>query len=306
MNEPSPAQLRTRRILVQTTIAHAAEDWTIDRFSRLVQLLSEQRHENGDAQRDTNAQPMFDVIARNREPGDAPDSVLATLDESAIDVLWLLAVDTGHGLHPQECRAIERFRRRGGGVMVARDHMDLGSSVCGLEGIGLAHHFHTRNQEADEKRRVNDDTATSYIHWPNYHSGRNGDYQELQVCGAVHPVLADPASATGAIRYFPAHPHEGAVSAPPGQPARVIACGRSQVSGETFNLAVAFEPHDGQGRAIAQSTFHHFADYNWDARAGCPGFVSEAPGDGMATNPAALADIHRYVVRATRWLAGDL
>ncbi|RZT10210.1 hypothetical protein SAMN05216319_1334 [Duganella sp. CF402] len=290
--------MTVRKILVQTTIPSTLDDWAIDRFSQMVALLG--------AQRDARGAPLFEVQARDRDSGARPDSVLSQLDTSDVDVLWLLAVDVGNGLHPEECRAIERFRLRGGGLMVARDHMDLGSSVCDLNGIGLAHHFHTRNQEGDASRRVNDDVATSYIHWPNYHSGRNGDYQELQVCGAIHPVLADPGSASGAIRFFPAHPHEGAVSAPPDQPARVIACGRSKVSGEQFNLVVAFERHQQHGRAIAQSTFHHFADYNWDARTGCPGFVSEAPGDGMSTHPAALADIHRYVINVARWLAGDL
>jgi len=285
-----------RKILVQTTIAPTTDDWAIDRFSQMVRLLEDQR--------DAQGRPAFDVRARNRASGGAPDSVLSTLDISDVDVLWLLAVDVGDGLHEQECRAIERFRQRGGGLLVTRDHMDLGSSVCGLAGIGLAHHFHSRNPEPDARRRVNDDTATSYIHWPNYHSGRNGDYQDVEVCGPVHPVLADPASRTGAIRYFPAHPHEGAVSAPPDQDARVIARGRSKASDEHFNLAVAFERNAGLGRAIANSTFHHFADYNWDPRTGCPSFVSEAPGDGMVTNPAALADIQRYVVNAAYWLAG--
>lgn len=281
--------MKKRTILVQTTIPTATGDWSIARFGRMVELLRDQ--------------PAFEVVARDRDPGPGPDSVLATLDTSDIDVLWLLAVDTGAGLHALDCAAIARFRQRGGGIMVARDHMDLGSSVCGLDGIGLAHHFHTHNPEADAHRRVNDDTVTSYIQWPNYHSGRNGDYQIIDVCLPVHPVLADPASPTGAIRYFPAHPHEGAVSAPPDAPARVIARGRSQASGASFNLAVAFDGEAGTGRALAESTFHHFADYNWDARSGCPGFVSEAPGDGMTTNPAALADIQRYVVNAAHWLA---
>lgn len=290
--------MTVRKILVQTTIRPATDDWSIDRFGQLVGLLA--------AQRDAHGNPLFSVCARDRGPGDAPDGVLATLDTSDVDVLWLLAVDTGDGLHPQECAAIERFRRRGGGLMVARDHMDLGSSVCGLDGIGEANHFHTRNPEPDARRRVDDDTVTSAIRWPNYHSGRNGDAQAIEVCPPLHPVLADPASPTGAIRLFPAHPHEGAVSAPPGQDARVIARGSSQASGAPFNLAVAFERRPDRGRAIVQSTFHHFADYNWDARTGCPGFVSEAPGDGMRTDPQALPDIQRYVVNAARWLAGDL
>jgi hypothetical protein len=289
--------MRPRKILVQTTIAPTTEDWAVDRFSMMTQLLR--------CQRDAHGRPLFEVVARDREPGAQPDSVLSTLDGSDVDVLWLLAVDVGAGLHAADCEAIGRFRRRGGGLLVARDHMDLGSSVCALADIGRAHHFHTRNQEADARRRVNDDMGTPYIHWPNYHSGRNGDYQQLAVCGELHPVLAHPDTPTGAIRYFPAHPHEGAISAPPGLPARVIASGRSLASGEVFNLAVAFERHDGKGRALAHSTFHHFADYNWDAGSGCPGFVSEAPGDSMQTHPDALADIQRYVINASRWLAGD-
>lgn len=286
----------TKRILVQTTIAPTQEDWSIARFGMLVHLLR--------AQRDGAGRPAFDVIARDREPGGAADSLLSRLDETDIDVLWLLAVDIGNGLHECECAAIERFRQRGGGVMVARDHMDLGSSLCALTGIGQANHFHSHNQEADLRRRVNDDQGTPHIHWPNYHSGSNGDYQQVLVLPPVHPVLADPTSASGAIRFFPAHPHEGAISAPPGTLARVVAVGRSKASGEQFNLAVVFEANENWGRAITQSTFHHFADYNWDPATGCPGFVSEAPGQGMLRQPAALADIQRYVVNAAHWLAG--
>jgi hypothetical protein len=284
-----------KRILLQTTITGTDNDWTIARFSMLTRLLRQQR--------DAAGRPAFEVLARDRAAGIGADSVLAQLDRSAIDVLWLLAVDTGNGLHPQECQAIQRFHQRGGGLLVSRDHMDLGSSVCGLAGIGLAHHFHTVNPESDLQRRVDDDRETANIHWPNYHSGKNGDYQTLQVCLPVHPLLADPDSPTGAIRYFPAHPHEGAISAPSLPGARVIATGTSKVSGNEFNLAVAIEAQPGQGRVIAQSTFHHFADYNWDSSSGCPGFVSEAPGDGMQRNPAALADIQRYVVNAAHWLA---
>jgi hypothetical protein len=45
------------------------------------------------------------------------------------------------------------------------------------------------------------------------------------------------------------------------------------------NLAVAFEAYGNHGRAVAQSTFHHFADYNWDTRLGAPSFVDEPPSD---------------------------
>jgi hypothetical protein len=283
-----------RKILIQTTIEPAAEDWAIHRFSQLVQLLRDQR--------DGGGAPLYEVVARDRAVRGQPDPVLSTIDRSDFDALWLLAVDVGDGLDPLECQAINRFRQRDGGLLVARDHMDLGSSVCGLDGVGVANHFHTRNPETDLRRRVNDDTGTPSIQWPNYHSGCNGDYQPVAICPPLHPVLADPASPTGAIRYFPAHPHEGAISAPSGQGARVIAQGRSLVSGEMFNLAVAFEREDGHGRAMVESTFHHFADYNWDLRLGCPGFVSEAPGDGFHRNPAALAEFQRYVTNVAAWL----
>ena len=289
----SPTPHRGRlNILIQTTISAAVDDWSIARFSKLVALLE--------------SQPALRVVARDRDPGKMPDSVLARIDESDVDVLILMAVDTGDGLHASECAAIDRFRQRGGGLLLARDHMDIGSSLHSLELVGQAHHFHSKNKERDAQRHVDDDVATTSIRWPNYHSGRNGDHQDVTVSGPqTHPVLLNPASPTGAIRFFPAHPHEGAISAPGEQQARVIATGRSRVSGAAFNLIVAFESRAGTGRALAHSSFHHFADYNWDSASGCPGFVSEMPGKGMANNADAIADISRYAVNAATWLAGD-
>jgi hypothetical protein len=59
--------------------------------------------------------------------------------------------------------------------------------------------------------------------------------------------------------------------------ARVIATGRSRVTGVEFNIAIAFEPSDAGGPAVAESTFHHFADDNWDLASGAPSFVNEPP-----------------------------
>ena len=86
--------------------------------------------------------------------------------------------------------------------------------------------------------------------------------------------------------------------------ARVIATGRSKVTGVPFNIAVAFEPIGGAGPAVAQSTFHHFADYNWDARMGSPNFVSEPPGGSLAKSERARRSIARYVGNLAMWLAG--
>jgi hypothetical protein len=285
---------RVIKILLQCTIPTTVDDWSIARFSRLGQVLRDERGSHG--------QPSFEVTMRDREAHGSPDSVLSTLDRSDFDQLWLFAVDIGDGLTPEDCRAISEFRRKGHGLMVSRDHMDLGSSVCNLAGVGAAHHFHSRNVNPDGRER--DDPYSTKISWPNYHSGANGDYQQVEIVTPMHPVLANSASPTGAIRYLPSHPHEGEVSAPPGERARVIATGRSRVTGRRFNLAVAFEAHAGRGRAIAQSTFHHFADYNWDTRLGAPSFVDEPPGDAILRVPEAAEDARRYARNLALWLGG--
>lgn len=290
--------IRPRRILLQTTIPTTEDDWSIARFGRLGALLRDQRDEGG--------RRLYDVTMRDRDEPGRPDSVLSTIDESDFDQLWLFAVDVGDGLTDADCDAISRFRKSGRGLLVTRDHMDLGSSVCTLGGVGKAHYFHSRNPDPDAEKHRIDDPYTTAISWPNFHSGANGDFQEIEIVGPAHPVLADERSPTGSIRRLPAHPHEGGVGAPDGEDARVIIGGRSKVTGRGFNIAVAFEPGEHGGPAIAQSTFHHFADYNWDTLSGCPSFVSEPPGDGMKRVPEALADTKRYALNIAAWLSGTV
>jgi hypothetical protein len=273
------------RILLQTTILDTEDDWHVGRFSRLRDRLA--------------AMHGADVTARNRAapPGET-DPVLGSLDTSGFDEMWLFGVDRGDGLNREECAAIGRFRKRGSGLMVTRDHMDLGSSVCTLGGVGDAHYFHSKNPEPDPSRRARDDRETGDIDWPNYHSGANGDFQPVAVVGHRHPVFEG-------VAHLPAHPHEGAVGAPETHPsAHVIATGVSKATGRPFNIAVAFEASDEGGPAIAESTFHHFADYNLDPAVGAPSFVTEPPGDGFSRDPTALAETYRYFENVARWLAG--
>ncbi|MEN2711267.1 hypothetical protein ACQKOH_04670 [Sphingomonas sp. NPDC092331] len=287
------------KILLQTTIPPIADDWNIARFSMLRDHLAGLTGEDG--------APVFEVTARDRSAPGAPDPVLSTLDRSDYAALWLFAVDTGDGLAAEDCAAIGRFRRSGGGLLVTRDHMDLGCSVCSLSGVGAAHFFHSHNPDPAEDRRVDDDRETGDIRWPNYHSGANGDFQEIAILGDVHPVLRDADAPGGLIRFLPAHPHEGAVGAPADDPsARVVAMGTSKASGRGFNIAIAFEPSEQGGPAWAESTFHHFADYNWDPASGCPSFVSEAPGHGLAASPEARASVRNYARNLALWLAGRL
>lgn len=290
------------KVLLQTTIPATFDDWGIERFALL--------HEHLAAQKNAEGQPLFEVTARNRENGpDGNDPILSTLDQSDFDEVWLFAVDTGKGITEKECAALTNFRQSGGGILATRDHQDLGSSLCTLGGVGAAHYFHTQNLDPDEARNAIDDTYTTAISWPNYNSGRNGDYHQINPVQPVHELLQNPASPSGVIQFFPSHPHEGGVGVPADEKhARVLATGESVVSHRSFNLAVVFERAQDEkgnrlGRAIAESSFHHFCDYNWNIQAGCPSFVSETPGDSIMRDPQALNDIKAYVRNAAIWLS---
>jgi hypothetical protein len=277
-------------VLLQTTIEPTANDWHIGRFSMLRDYLASLRAPDGSAH--------FNVTARDRDPVGAADSVLSALDRSPYDQLWLFAVDTGNGLDDADRAGILRFRARGGGLMITRDHMDLGCSICTLGAVGEAHVFHTHNIKGPAPDP--DDRDTPYIQWPNFHSGANGDVQPVEAVLPVHPVMRE-------VTHLPAHPHEGAVVAPESEPlARVIATGKSLSSGQRFNIAVAFERSATAGPAIAESTFHHFADYNWDARRGSPDFVTEKPVYTLPDAALPMASVHRYVRNVGLWLADRL
>jgi hypothetical protein len=280
------------RILLKTTIPTTEDDWSIARFSMLRDLLGENHQ----------------VEARDRRTDERGDDVdLAGGSDLPFDQIWLFAVDVTNALTAADIAGIEAFRRRGGGLLLTRDHFDLGSGLSKLSGIGAAHHFHNVNPETEPERRTRDDPFTLQIDWPNYHSGANGDYQEIEAITPAHPLLRRADG--GAIRYLPAHPHEGAVSAPTelGSAARVVARGTSSVTGRPFNLMVAIDRyrHDGAdlGRAVAEATFHRFADYNWNTAAGCPSFVNEPPGNGLQREPRALNDTRDYARNIAEWLS---
>ena len=280
------------RILLKTTIATTPDDWHIGRFALLAANLAAHGHA---------------VTARDRtETARGDDIDLADAAQGAFDQVWLFGVDVTGALTDSDVAAIDAFRQRGGGLLLSRDHQNLGACLAKIGGVGSAQNFQERNPEADPQRHCIDDTETPAITWPNYHSGRNGDAQPVEVLGDLHPILRRADG--GAIEWLPAHPHEGAVSAPPalGTAARAIARGRSATTGATFNLAVAVEagPASGGGRAVADSSFHHFCDCNLDPRAGAPSFVVEPWGDAMLRDPAKRADADAYAANIAAWLAG--
>jgi|ERR1051326_4316342 hypothetical protein len=154
-----------KKILLQTTISYAKDDWSIERFSVLADVLSSIRDESGAR--------MFEITARNRENlASGDDRVLSRLDESDFHELWLFGGDDGGGLSALDCAVIARFRQRGGSVLTSRDHQDLGISFCTLGGIGAANHFHSKNPEPDPERQVPEDTGAKHPVADNIHGHR--------------------------------------------------------------------------------------------------------------------------------------
>jgi len=67
---------------------------------------------------------------------------------------------------------------------------------------------------------------------------------------------------------------------------------------------VAFERAPGRaGRAVVQSSFHHFADYNWDISSGAPSFVVEPASDATRRDPRLLDEVRQYVSNCVEWLS---
>ena len=282
-------------ILLKTTIGAVADDWNVGRFSLLAAHLR--------TLQDARGEQRYEVFARDRvESAAGDDRDLAQAATGAYAQLWLIAADTVGALTKTDIENIASFRRAGGGILLTRDHQDLGACLANLGALGATQYFQSVNPDPEPSRRCRDDRETLSISWPNFHSGANGDLQRVTPVEPVHALMKRPAG--GVIQRLPAHPHEGAVGVPDslGASARLIAQGHSTTTGTAFNLCVAVE-EAGQGRAVSDSSFHHFCDYNWDPRRGCPSFVNETPGFEVLTSPRALDDVHSYVENIAAWLS---
>jgi hypothetical protein len=122
----------------------------------------------------SDGSPLFRVTARDRDQLGKPDSVLSSLDRSGT---------TSYGssqsirvLHEADSAGILRFRARGGGLLIARDHMDLSCSICALGSIGAANVFHSHNAISPPP----EDDGTPDILWPNIHPDRIGISSECR------------------------------------------------------------------------------------------------------------------------------
>jgi hypothetical protein len=117
----------TLHILLQTTIPLAEDDWHIGRFSLLAAHLRDCGHA---------------VDCRNRESNrDGHDDVLSNLPHTSYDEMWLFGADVDSGLSVRDVEGINAFRRRGGGLLTARDHQDLGLCLRGIGEVEDANYF---------------------------------------------------------------------------------------------------------------------------------------------------------------------
>ncbi|MFZ1389782.1 MAG: hypothetical protein WBP46_18675 [Thiolinea sp.] len=283
------------KILVKTTVNYTTDDadWSIRNFDWLANTLS--------------SIDNTVVVAHDRKVNDQADPELLNLPQSDFDQLWFIGLDGGNSLLAGEAEAIHAFRRLGGAVLLTRDHQDMGKGFLALGALGHLHNFNQANPPSDLSRQASDDTYNTGISWPNYHSGSNGEAQEVSATEPLHPIAQRPDQQP--LRWLPAHPHEGSISVTPElqDVAQVVLQGKSQCSGNTFNIAIAVENQtdtDGQalGRAVCESSFHHFCSYNLDTTHSCPSFVIDQPLNTLKDHSEALADTQQYVINLANWL----
>src|SRR5262249_30312349 len=149
----SDEEASMNRILFKTTIPFIEDDWHVGRFSLV------QRHLRSLIGADGSAR--YQVDARDRVENGAGDDVdLRDAGEGAYDQMWLVGTASTGALTQGDVDAIDRFRRSGGGLLLTRDHQDLGSCLCRIPIVGMAEHFQRVNPETEASRRRVDDTET--------------------------------------------------------------------------------------------------------------------------------------------------
>src|SRR5437773_8650013 len=132
------------RILLKTTIGPVADDWNISRFSLLAEHLR--------GLTDPAGASLYHVVARDRiEHSQGHDTDLEEAARGAYDQLWLIAVDATGALTQVDVGNIGRFRQGGGGILLTRDHQDLGACLTKLGAVGATQFFQTVRSE---ERRV--------------------------------------------------------------------------------------------------------------------------------------------------------
>lgn len=284
----SLASAANRRALLQTTIAHDANDWHVGRFSLLAAAI-EAAGSGLDA--------AFTLTAQDY-PSDREerDRLHQQLGEGHFGQVWLMAPDLDNGPEAAFFEALEAAVGAGTDLVIARDHTDLGASLLSLGGclasVGQTQTFQRSWPGLPEDNEYTNPSCPG-IQTPCVLTGQNG---AVQICRkrSDHPLL-DFDTLIPAHVLLPAHPHEGVIL-PQGAGQQVLLSSHSISSGREQNSAILDEA-EGRGFILHHSTFHHFADFNLDVRCGAPDFVLDPPAPQVNQSPQLLSDLHAYITR---------
>lgn len=281
--------------LLLTTIGADPDDWCVERFSMLAELI----RSAGEAR-----SPGFQLLARNH-PGSEEDrlELQRQLRDGAFDQVWLIAPDLDNGPEPGFFQALEAAVAAGTHLVVATDHTDLGSCLLQLEGclraVARTQIFGRDWPELPSDREYVNAECPG-ITRPCVVTGQNGG---VQICRkrSDHPILAIDTMIEGHL-ILPAHPHEGVLQ-PQGPDQQVLLSSHSISSGREQITAVLDEDRSsGRGVVLHHSTFHHFADFNQDVSQGCPSFVLDPPSGQIQNSPILLNDLKAYVSSVVGYL----
>ncbi|MFM7675378.1 MAG: hypothetical protein ACKO5F_07290 [Synechococcus sp.] len=284
----SLASAANRRALLQTTIAHDANDWHVGRFSLLAAAI-EAAGSGLDA--------AFTLTAQDY-PSDREerDRLHQQLGEGHFGQVWLMAPDLDNGPEAAFFEALEAAVGAGTDLVIARDHTDLGASLLSLGGclasVGQTQTFQRSWPGLPEDNEYTNPSCPG-IQTPCVLTGQNG---AVQICRkrSEHPLL-DFDTLIPSHVLLPAHPHEGVIL-PNGTSQQVLLSSHSISSGREQNSAILDEA-EGRGFILHHSTFHHFADFNLDVRCGAPDFVLDPPAPQVNQSPQLLSDLHAYITR---------
>jgi hypothetical protein len=281
----------------------------------------------------------FDITTahRNADPHDADQSPVKLTDLDILnrfDEIWFFGFNTKPALTPEEKDLLEQFmngKRRG--VLVTGDHFNLGKSIAGeITRVGKMRQYPAPTSERNKWNTTlvegPDENDQFDAHDQNDDRAQKVRYTLFPVPTPIgsgcrfrpHPVMSGP---DGPIDVFPDHQHEGEALAPKfekndtewptvndyQEKPVVIAWGKisdpcAEKFGQEIGLVSAYDGHQvNVGRILADSSWHHWFDYNLLGR---PEKVPPDPYAGFDATPggrAVLKKLDAYFLNCATWLA---
>ena len=270
-----------KKILLQTTIPTVADDWNIGRFHLLTEFLDRQRAADGSSRSSTSRRATGTAVR-------GPQPAACRLDQSDFDQMWLFAVDTGHGLTPEDCAAIARFRQRGGGLLVARDHMDLARCKAWASPTISTPRIGKRPQAPSQRRSMRRSSGPITIPAPMAIIRKFRPWATCIRFCVIPPIPARPFASCPPIPTKARWTHRPARRTHASSPRDEA---KSPVLISISRWRSSWTPRPGRTGAIHIPPFRRL---QLDIGAGAPSFVDEPPGSAMAQTPEAMRSTKSY------------